>query len=623
VVNLKLVLIGMIFVVLSSFASAELSGDCYIATSCSSDTAIFSVSSSFNAHAAQSASISGYLRVCCPGTDLSYVTSCSGVSRVLLLNKSSNSHVESNRVGAYDNPVCLSTNPDYICNYKTGCNADEHCVVSISKDESEWLDYQDVVEGESPVGWMNPEEDWNESDPQELPTYEYYVFGPSYQPIFLKANIDGIFEEIVVDESDCLGEGNIPDVGEYDYVEVRDHYYDWSPNYCRLKLEYGNSRVIADECAPAQWFDSGFYSDVYLRCTSSGIDNPILFSYVNGWEGSPSQPPMCCSYKVSTDPGTNGLLTNAHVSECSGSGSFPTKVCCGIPAAGSCNLVSVQISSDGDVNEGNVVQIDGVISGDCSSANRVVLRGEDGTGNCTINLEGGKMRGIDDYVSIGAVDTVFSATWVSPTIHEDCFEKVIDVLDGAELRDMTGSTIDGGDSISGSFKFVSAIAPPVDICGDGTLNVPNGADVDEVCEFLNPFSFDPATDPHNCSDSVGGQPLIECSYNVPGEEDCGRCIYESAAFSSPGTEVLVFYDDCIDTPPLGDGFGEKDKITIVGNSSLSRTDPLWQISRNVSKVACQVLSENVPFFDWINFSFVLILIGGYYTVVFKKKRFLN
>jgi hypothetical protein len=621
VANLKLVLVGMIFVVLSSFTSADLSADCYIASSCGADTAIFSVSSLLNAHAAQSNSISGYFRVCCPGADLSYTTSCSDFSRVLLLNKSSNSHVESNSMGYYSNPVCLGSNPDYICNYKTSCSADQHCIVSISKDESEWLDYQDVVVGEPPAGWSNPDEDWTESDPQKLPTNEYYELGPWHVPIFLKASVDGSFERVVVDESDCLGEGNIPAAGNYDYVEVRDYYGDYLPDYCRLKSESGNSRVVADECVSAAWYD-GFNPMTYLRCTGSGLDAPVLFSYVQEWAGMPVQAPMCCSYKLSTDPGTNGLLTNAHVSGCSGADAFSTKVCCGLPVEGSCELTSVQISSSGDVNEGNFVQIDGVISGDCSSARNIVLRGEDSTGNCTINLAGGKMRGINGYVEIDSEDSTFSSTWVSPSIHADCFEKLIDVLEGAELQDSLGSTISGG-SVSGSFRFVGALEPPVAICGDGVIDALNGAGVEEECEFLNPFNFDPSSDPHTCSDISGGEPLIGCSYDIPGAGDCGECIYDSHLVSPPGTEVLVFYGDCIDTPPLGDGFGEKDMITITGNLSFNRVDAGWEISRDVTQVDCQILSENVPFFDWINFSFVLILVGGYYAVVFKKKRFLN
>jgi hypothetical protein len=318
-----------------------------------------------------------------------------------------------------------------------------------------------------------------------------------------------------------------------------------------------------------------------------------------------------CSYSegVDCDPYVDGYrilrlsnITNAHID---GSNlDYNNYVCC---RESSCEFNNVAISFVGQANEGDSVEISFSHSSNCGSASAIFIYANSADGSCIVT-PGGDMEGIFGSLSIPDVAGSGTVGWTVPPIHPDCTGKTVHA-DTAIIYD--GGTVVANPIPSGSVEFYGALPPGV--CGDGNLDTPNLDGVDEVCEFLNPYNFDPLSDPFTCDAQIGGHDLIDCSYNIPGEDDCGACFYDPGLPPPPpGQFSYIEYGDCIDTPPEGDGFGEMDETIIV------RWDNGTLISSTTSSIECQILNENVPFFDWVNFMIVFLLIGGYYFVGKRK-----
>ena len=119
-----------------SFTTTASGLACLITTVCS-DTTIFKLSATTNAHAEMPSQANYTKYVCCSGTGLG--TSCSGnYDTVLKLSGLTNAHVEKKTQANYANSACISvTSGTVLCDYSTDCSllgADYTCLASISGD---------------------------------------------------------------------------------------------------------------------------------------------------------------------------------------------------------------------------------------------------------------------------------------------------------------------------------------------------------------------------------------------------------------------------------------------------------------------------------------------------------
>ena len=114
---------------------------CSITSSSCSDTTLFKMYSTTNAHAELLGQANYNYYACCSG-DVTLGTSCSGnYDTVLKLSSATNAHVEKNTQENYANSVCFSTTAasTIVCDYAADCSSlgsRFECVASISGDTS-------------------------------------------------------------------------------------------------------------------------------------------------------------------------------------------------------------------------------------------------------------------------------------------------------------------------------------------------------------------------------------------------------------------------------------------------------------------------------------------------------
>lgn len=388
--------------------------------------------------------------------------------------------------------------------------------------------------------------------------------------------------------------------------------------------ELGNSQGAVDPthypykvCCPGTDLSAGDScngDDVVLRLsstTNAHAEYGLLGNYPNKICLS-SITDYVCSYSegVDCDPAVNGYrivrlsnVTNAHID---GSNlDYDNYICC---RESSCDFTNVAISFPGQAAEGDSVTITLGYSSNCGSADTIQIDASSADGSCVVNVSGGNMVGMGGSFSIGNVVGTTTTSWIVPPIPAECEGKIVY---GGSATIYDGGAILASLSSSGSVEFNST-GLAVSVCGDNNLDTPNDDGVNEECEFANPFIFDPLTDMYSCPFTVSGNDLIDCSYDLAGHEDCGECLYASPVVPPVGQFSYIEYGTCVDTPPEGDGFGEMNETIIV------RWDNGTLISSTTSLIECQMLAEEVPFFDWINFMIVFLLISGYYFVGKRK-----
>ena len=120
-----------------SFSTTASGLACSITTVCS-DTTIFKLSATTNAHAEMPNQTNYTNEVCCSG-GVGLGTSCSGnYDTVLKLSGLTNAHVEKKTQANYANSTCISaTSGTMLCDYSTDCStlgSDYVCLASISGD---------------------------------------------------------------------------------------------------------------------------------------------------------------------------------------------------------------------------------------------------------------------------------------------------------------------------------------------------------------------------------------------------------------------------------------------------------------------------------------------------------
>jgi hypothetical protein len=139
--------------------------------------------------------------------------------------------------------------------------------------------------------------------------------------------------------------------------------------------------------------------------------------------------------------------------------------------------------------------------------------------------------------------------------------------------------------------------PTVHICGDGVVDTPNDAEVNEDCDGVVGVFL--------CTDFGWDGGMLDC--NPAGSID--ECLFNrSGCFSLGGTEPPVVgpneyyvYGECLDDGD-GDEYGEASWTIYSGNGSATSN----------GAIICQLVLEEVPFFGILSFLIFLIVISGYY-----------
>jgi hypothetical protein len=303
-------------------------------------------------------------------------------------------------------------------------------------------------------------------------------------------------------------------------------------------------------------------------------------------------------------------LTNAHAAESpfvNGVG-YNNLICCKavtVPPV-PCNLLSAMISFSGEFGIGDSIAITGIFEGNCNTeSNYIKINASNADGSCVIDKSLGGVNGLDWVIGIdGSLifsEDTFSANWTVPNVPDSCIGETVSAS-VAQIYSFSKPDyvlIDTLNPASGSITFANDIVTEPFVCGDDIITSPNDDGEAEECEDELDHSE------WTCAPQMNGDDLAGCSSSC-------QCLYGGHVDpDNPGNSIYYLYDDCIDTDPLGDGWGMQDYTKITKNSAGAT------ISTEVFSQSCQIYLEEVPFFDWLNFVLVLFIISGYY---FAGKR---
>jgi len=234
-----------------------------------------------------------------------------------------------------------------------------------------------------------------------------------------------------------------------------------------------------------------------------------------------------------------------------------------------CDLVTALVSgncaggSSADCEQGESITMTGSYTGDCSAADFFQIDAIDTLLTCGVQYSGGDMSGIWDSTITVAGGSV-SGSWVIPAIASDCYGKTV-FATAAALYDggASGTQIDLADSVSGSFRLVTA-EPTTTTITTTTTSTPTTT---LPTTTTTTASSTTTTIPGATTTTIVGEESITIYkganiVGVPGltgdefsDIDCGLLYYTSS--SNPGclyddNGYFVYYD------PLGNNGGDCD-----------------------------------------------------------------
>ena len=461
----KLVIILLVFFAFVSFVDgASLSGDCSVKTSCSSgEIAIFSLSSSSNAHAAQSSSGYSY-KVCCPGEGLEESTSCTDANAALWLSATTNAHVSENKItGSYGEKVCLSSDDSFSCAVKTSCSIDEYCIVSVYANSNSHVaecgGYGNDVCCAGDV----------------VPTYDCVISG------------------VEIDDSGCGTDG----CGFGESVLMKATLSDdcSEATYFQIDAENGNCKIE---------YSGGIISGI----TAGPIDVPVSGTLDTQWdlsddplgtvcEGVTVIPTAARLWKSEPSSNPDDMISDS-TDDIEGSVTFEK--------SSSCDLTSASFSPQCDpCGPEGVIDVDGIFSGDCSPTYLWISAIKD---RCELEY-GGKVEGVYAYKSTGWSSPINDEWELPDEIPIDCAGETVEANSALLTNEPGGSQLDSISNPTGSFTFVG---------NDDPDEFHSTCNTDGECVVVECRS--PPCDNECSSDSeCGGAGVYECNDGIDNDGD--------------------------------------------------------------------------------------------------------
>ncbi len=488
----------------------------YCYASCSEDQVLLKLSDQSNSHASVYSTTGYSYNVCYDeifGETGNGDRTCHDSNTIVNLNSNSNAHAEEPNLNNYAEKICYG---DLECQKVTGtCPTDSECVVTLSDNTNAHLalcdsnPYNTKICCKSPseiilpqacsdcglIGFgCNYDSCHNLGDCYYDPTWVPFVddcvdlpdvcdLSPTCQDIneYECANdICGLDCEWDSERNLCVDQGCVGFVTCSDYpidlceddpcnleedgcIFVEEECMDIS-SACELVNDCSDYRDYQVPClededycnvGPCMWIPEEGCTDIPTDCNNDDGCNVVGEILCVSGANTPYQ----CIV------GDDGCLDKVTESSCESDFTCQPGIGC-ISSVVPCSFQSAEISHvDSEVNAGEVININGIISGDCSAVKHVQIDAWDDGEECKLEWDtsSAQIKGIYSDLTVSSTHTSFSASWSAPsTIPEECKGKIIKAR-VAGLRDAnpdTGNGISYLSNPSGSFQFAGGDNPP-------------------------------------------------------------------------------------------------------------------------------------------------------------------
>lgn len=332
-----------------------------------------------------------------------------------------------------------------------------------------------------------------------------------------------------------------------------------------------------------------------------------------------------CRYDTNCNPTSNERCVvtvsspnNAHVADCLSPNAYPTKICCSIssspPVTSQCKLIQAYWAPDiispaypngyQVLNNSKVTQVlNGTYCSNSDKVNFSIWENDCSNPNdknqISINSNGvpscfsGNINFRSSFVT-NFVNNVSALTWDTRYEVDSDGANVIDSIDYPEFYFVAHLLTTTNSNLS-QMIIVNKTNDPINPPGDGGIST--------------------------CGNGIWNQEIERCdsSATITGNTGCpGTCSIncDSCTVIGQGVKTITTRTPCKDDGD-GDRFGIYTETTTNYNLT---TGIIISTSTSAPKQCLIVSSLRVPFFSWINFVMVILLLIIFYTIKHKRKN---